>query len=201
KVALGEDLMARDRRALADRMAEIVIAMIDRRAADDLMRHLLVTEPWPAYVLDEPIDAMTFSGGVAEYLYGRETARFGDLGYELAHDLRHALAHRKGGAAVWDPGQGIRATVIGAAQFSVQISGNTITIADPEKLPLQNLPVMACAFQLNDTISPNAIAAGECAAQNHTGPEEDSEPVRRVVPHGGRQRWRRVEALCRWAGR
>ena len=160
KLALGEDLMARDRRALANRMAEIVIAMIDRRAPDDLMRHLLVTEPWPAHVLDEPIDAMTFSGGVAEYLYGRETARFGDLGLSLPMSCGTRSHIASGGAAVWDPGQGIRATVIGAAQFSVQISGNTITIADPQKLPLQNLPVMACAFPLDDS---------RCSRGRHSG--------------------------------
>ena len=89
---------------------------------------------------------MTFSGGVAEYLYKRENRRFGDLGSDLAEELRHALAHRRDLPPVWDPGQGIRATVIGAAQFSVQISGNTILIADPDKLPLQNLPVLACHF-------------------------------------------------------
>ena len=55
-------------------------------------------------------------------------------------------------------GQGIRATVIGAAQFSVQISGNTILIADPDKLPLQNLPVLSCSFALDDVIAPDAVA-------------------------------------------
>ncbi len=55
-------------------------------------------------------------------------------------------AHRRDLPPVWDPGQGIRATVIGAAQFSVQISGNTIAISEPDELPLQNLPVMACDF-------------------------------------------------------
>jgi ethanolamine utilization protein EutA len=197
KLKLGEDLMARDRRALADRMAEIVVAMIDRRAPDDLMRHLLVTEPWPAHVLDEPIDAMTFSGGVAEYLYGRETSRFGDLGHELAHELRHALAHRKGGAAVWDPGQGIRATVIGAAQFSVQISGNTITIADPEKLPLQNLPVMACGFSLGDQVSPDAVAAGVREALKHSDREDGSGPMALAFPWRGDPLHARLHAVAR----
>ena len=55
------------------------------------------------------IDAMTFSGGVAEYLYKRN-ARFGDIGSDLAEELRHALAHRRDLPPVWDPGQGIRAT-------------------------------------------------------------------------------------------
>ncbi len=33
---------------------------------------LLVTDPWPAALANKGIDALTFSGGVAEYLYKRE---------------------------------------------------------------------------------------------------------------------------------
>src|SRR5437763_1133249 len=34
------------------------------------------------------IDEVTFSGGVSEYIYGRETAAFGDLGMLLAQEIR-----------------------------------------------------------------------------------------------------------------
>ena len=60
------------------------------------------------------------------------------------------LARRKDLPPVWDPGQGIRATVIGAAQFSVQVSGNTILITKPDDLPIQNLPVVACTLRHAD---------------------------------------------------
>ena len=125
---------------------------------------------------------MTFSGGVAEYLYKRETRGFGDLGSDLAEELRHALAHRRDLPPVWDPGQGIRATVIGAAQFSVQISGNTILIADPDKLPLQNLPVLSCSFALDDVIAPDAVAAAVRGALARADFEEGESPVALVVP-------------------
>jgi ethanolamine utilization protein EutA len=196
KLALGEELTGQDRHSLANRMAELVVAMIDRRMPDGLMRRLLVTEPWPAHVIAEPIDAMTFSGGVAEYLYGRETASFGDLGHDLAHELRHLLAHRRGGAAVWDPGQGIRATVIGAAQFSVQISGNTITIADPGKLPLQNLPVMACTFALDERVFPERVAAGIREAIKHADREDGSGPVAIAFPWRGEPLHARLHAVA-----
>ena len=138
----------------------MIMGLIDLRQPGELARALLVTEAWPAALANKGIDAMTFSGGVAEYLYKRETRSFGDLGSDLAEELRHALAHRRDLPPVWDPGQGIRATVIGAAQFSVQISGNTILIADPDKLPLQNLPVLTCNFSLGDEVNPDAIADG-----------------------------------------
>jgi ethanolamine utilization protein EutA len=40
-----------------------------------------------------------------------------------------------------DPGQRIRATVIGASQFTVQVSGKTIYLPDPYVLPVRNVPV------------------------------------------------------------
>jgi ethanolamine utilization protein EutA len=154
----GDRLDPADRARLVTRMTELIIAGINREWPDALAAKLLVTEPWPQHLRSAPIDAITFSGGVAEYLYGRETTRYDDLGYDLAHELRHALAHKRIASAIWDPGQGIRATVIGAAQFSVQTSGNTIMITDRKLLPLHNLPVLPCRFDLSDDIDAHAIA-------------------------------------------
>ena len=41
-----------------------------------------------------------------------------------------------------DPGQRIRATVIGASQFTVQVSGKTIYLPRPGLLPVHNVPVV-----------------------------------------------------------
>jgi ethanolamine utilization protein EutA len=176
-LAPGKPLAAEDRKRIATRMARMVMGLIDLRQPGELARSLLVTDPWPAALANKGIDAMTFSGGVAEYLYKRESRGFGDLGSDLAEALRHALAHRRDMPPVWDPGQGIRATVIGAAQFSVQISGNTILIADPDKLPLQNLPVLACNFTLGDDIAADAIAQGVRGALARVDFEEGESPV------------------------
>jgi ethanolamine utilization protein EutA len=137
----------------------------------------LVTEPWPAGAADHGLDALTFSGGVAEYLYKREARRFGDLGFDLAHELSHMLAHRRDLPPVWDPGQGIRATAIGAAQFSVQISGNTIAITRPHELPLQNLPVLALSLDLGADIDAGAVTAACRAALEQADIVEGAGPV------------------------
>ena len=155
-----------------------------------------MTEPWPAALANKGIDAMTFSGGVAEYLFKRESRRFGDLGFDLAEELRHALAHRRDLPPVWDPGQGIRATVIGAAQFSVQISGNTILIADPDKLPLQNLPVLACNFALADEIAADAVAAAVRGALARADFEEGESPVALSFPWRGDPSHARLHAVA-----
>jgi ethanolamine utilization protein EutA len=74
------------------------------------------------------------------------------------HALAHEIADHGLGAPVWDPGQGIRATVTGAAQFTAQVSGNTIFVSDPDMLPLRNLPVLACSFGAADDLDPAHVA-------------------------------------------
>src|SRR5437870_5276021 len=88
ELALGMTPMPADRRRIAARMARMVMGPIDLRQPGELARSLLVTEAWPAELANRRIDAITFSGGVSEYLYKRETRGFGDLGLELAEELR-----------------------------------------------------------------------------------------------------------------
>ncbi|MPZ55424.1 MAG: reactivating factor for ethanolamine ammonia lyase [Rhizobiales bacterium] len=192
----GGTLSHRDRHDLADRMTDLIVAMIERRPPDALAASLLVTDPVPEAMRDIPIDAVTFSGGVAEYLYGREQARYGDLGSDLAHSLRHAIADKRVSLPVWDAGQGIRATVIGAAQFSVQVSGNTIAVTDPAKLPLQNLPVIACAFDLAGAIDADAVAATVRRALEQCDIEEGAGAVALAFPWHGDPLHRRMHAVA-----
>jgi len=196
ELTLGEPLKPEDRARIVTRMVRMIMGMIDLRAPGELARRLLVTDPWPAQLANKGIDALTFSGGVAEYLYKRETRRFGDLGEELAHELAHALAHRRDLPPVWDPGQGIRATVIGAAQFSVQTSGNTIAISRPDELPLQNLPVIACDVALAEAIDPDAVSAAVRAAMTLIDIEEGASPVALAFPWSGDPSYARLSALA-----
>ena len=195
-LSLGQPLAAADRERIIARMVRLIMRMIDRRAPDELSQRLLVTDAWPPDLANKGIDALTFSGGVAEYLYKREKRSFGDLGFDLAHALAHMLAQRRDLPPVWDPGQGIRATVIGAAQFSVQISGNTITISEPDQLPLQNLPVMACDFNLADSVDAEAIATSVRDVIARSDVEEGSSPVALAFPWRGDPSHARLHALA-----
>ena len=99
-------------------------------------------------LLTAPLDhrnrphAVTFSGGVAEYIFGRETRGFGDSAQPLAACIRDAFDRGRLDAPMMDPGQGIRATVIGASQFTVQLSGKTIHLSERAELPVRNVPVL-----------------------------------------------------------
>jgi ethanolamine utilization protein EutA len=192
----GHPLSSPDRKRMAERMARLIMGLIDLRQPGHLARRLLVTEPWPAEFANKSIDAITFSGGVAEYLYRRESRRFGDLGFDLAEEMRHALVRRRDLPPIWDPGQGIRATVIGAAQFSVQISGNTILITDPGKLPLQNLPVLACGFTLDEEIAPDAVARAVHSALIRADAKDGESPIALAFPWRGDPSHARLHALA-----
>jgi ethanolamine utilization protein EutA len=81
---------------------------------------------------------ITLSGGVSEYASGHERGDHDDLGRELAAAL---LTMRSSLPAPLEvASDGIRATVIGASQFTVQVSGSTIGIE--ARLPLRNVPVV-----------------------------------------------------------
>lgn len=87
---------------------------------------------------------ITLSGGVSEYISGRERTEHDDLGRDLAAAL---LAVRdKLPAPLEIATDGIRATVIGASQFTVQVSGSTIGLGAP--LPLRNVPVVRLGAEI-----------------------------------------------------
>src|SRR5215208_6864520 len=195
-LSLGQLLAVQDRERIITRMVRLIMRAIDRRAPDELSQRLLVTDPWPSELAIKGIDALTFSGGVAEYLYKREKRSFGDLGFDLAHELSHMLTQRRDLPPVWDPGQGIRATVIGAAQFSVQISGNTITISNPDQLPLQNLPVIACHLGLAERVDADAVASTARSALAQSDIEEGSSPVALAFPWHGDPSHARLHPLA-----
>jgi ethanolamine utilization protein EutA len=129
-----EAIRGRIVRRLADAAADIIL----NAPLDLLARSLMLTEPLPREAAPA---ALTLSGGVAEYIFGHEADAFGDIAKPLAQTLARELAARSGLPLI-DPGQRIRATVIGASQFTVQVSGKTIYLPDPYVLPVRNIPVV-----------------------------------------------------------
>jgi ethanolamine utilization protein EutA len=111
------------------------------------------------------IDGVMFSGGVAEYIYGRESRDFGDLGRRLGAALRRKL---EAGELPWPwlpAKECIRATALGASEFSVQLSGNTIYISNHVALlPRRNLQVLKPPCEFPAVIDPQRVAQ---AIQRH----------------------------------
>ncbi|HLH94130.1 MAG TPA: ethanolamine ammonia-lyase reactivating factor EutA [Xanthobacteraceae bacterium] len=141
------------RRAIAHRLATIAVDHIVGSPLDALGRALELTEPLARTTAPE---FLTFSGGVAEYIFGRETAEYGDIAQLLATEIVGQLRARLS-IPVIEPAERIRATVIGASQFTVQVSGKTIYLSDPSVLPVHNVPVVHLGLSLSDQIDVDQI--------------------------------------------
>jgi ethanolamine utilization protein EutA len=143
-----------------------------------------------------PVATVTFSGGVSEYVYGWESGHFGDLGSLLAAEIRNRAA--TAGMQIAQPAQGIRATVIGASQYTSQVSGSTIFVSPLDVLPLRNLPVIAPAFALDgEAIDSAAIAGAVRTALLHLDLTESESPVAVFAPWAGSATFHRLDAFCR----
>ncbi|MGH8724476.1 MAG: ethanolamine ammonia-lyase reactivating factor EutA, partial [Burkholderiales bacterium] len=108
------------------------------------------------------ISGVMFSGGVGEYVYGREQRDFGDLGRRLGLALGKRLDRLP--AKLLPAGECIRATALGASEYSVQLSGNTVYVSEPgELLPRKNLQVLQPPVGLEGAIDPAQLAAAIAA--------------------------------------
>ncbi len=142
------------------------------------------------------IDQVSCSGGVAEYLYGGNIKTFGDLGLLLAKEVR-ARIDRSGMQSV-RPEARIRATVIGASQYTTQVSGSTIYVSPLEALPLRNVPVIAPDLALDEeTIDSAGIAAAVRAVLQRLELAEADMAVALFVPWRGSATFHRLDAFCR----
>ena len=143
------------RQKIARRLTNIVVDFIRNGAKDRLGMSLQLTEN-----LSRPVQptAMTFSGGVSEYLLHNEHKDYGDIAKILADELEQQL-DKTSDLPIWDPGQGIRATVIGASQFTVQVSGKTIYLSDDRVLPVHNVPVVHVAMDLSGAIDNKQVTS------------------------------------------
>jgi ethanolamine utilization protein EutA len=146
-----------DMQKVADVMADTLVSAITARPLPHDVKHLYLTDP----IADlGRIDGIMFSGGVAEYIYGREERDFGDMGPRLGRAIRLRIEN---GAFLWPvlpAGECIRATALGASEYSVQLSGNTSYISAPGTLlPRRNLQVLQPPFEAGDTIDSQKLAA------------------------------------------
>ncbi len=170
----GDSASEADLQKVADGMADTLVAAVTARPLPRDVAHLYLTDP----IADlGRIDGVMFSGGVAEYVYAREAHDFGDLGAKLGRAIRARIDN---GAFPWPvlpAGECIRATALGASEYSVQLSGNTSTISAPGALlPRRNLQVLQPPFVCGETIDAEELAQairGHIAAFDLAGSDRE----------------------------
>ncbi len=186
---LGETISERDRLRLIDALAEAVLTVIGGQRPEGLARELLLTGPLERVA--EP-HVITFTGGVSEYIFGRERRSFGDIAQPLAARMAAALSSS---GKLRDPGQGIRATVIGASQFTVQLSGKTIHLSPHARLPVRNVPVVFPALDLHRPFDAGTVAAAVRQALEKIELQEN-QPVALGIRWRGEPYYRRLRELA-----
>ena len=153
---IGDKVVSEDLDKVADVMAATLIdALVIRPIPRDIEKFYL-TDPINEW---GRIDGVMFSGGVAEYVYAREDRDFGDMGLRLGHAIARRLAVGDLPWPLLPAGECIRATALGASEYSVQLSGNTCYISDHgELLPRRNLQVIQPPY-----VCPEEIVAEDVA--------------------------------------
>ena len=141
---------------VAASMADLLVAALTQRPLPHALEPFYLTDPIADF---GRIDGIMFSGGVGEYVYGREDRDFGDMGRRLGRAIR---ARIDAGALPWPllpAGECIRATALGASEYSVQLSGNTSYISKPgELLPRRNLQVLQPSYVCEESIDADKLA-------------------------------------------
>jgi ethanolamine utilization protein EutA len=188
----GAQLAPDAARALAARMADCLFEAMDGGSPMCGGRTLLRLDPLSRR---SAVEQLTFSGGVAEYLYGHEAQTYGDLGALLAQEIR--IRAERWGPKLERASEGIRATVIGASQYTTQVSGSTIYVSTLTMLPLRNVPVIAPSFALDaDEIDSGAVAAEIQALLKRLDLGDAGTPVAVFVPWRGSATFQRLHAFC-----
>lgn len=92
---------------------------------------------------DNPLEYVSFSGGVADLIYedySGDEFKYGDIGIVLGKEIRKAF--QTAGVKFVKVGETIGATVVGAGNYTTEISGSTITYTNDDILPIKNIPVI-----------------------------------------------------------
>jgi ethanolamine utilization protein EutA len=156
RVELGARLTSKLRGQLAAKMADILFDVLSGGDMDPLTQSLMLTDGLHGHKMTA-VDHVVFSGGVSEYVYGHTTESYGDLGPELGREVRQRCDQFLPRGTVVEPTEGIRATVIGAGEYTLQASGSTSYIFKTDVLPVRGIQVAhAC---VNKEQSPRDLRA------------------------------------------
>lgn len=140
-ISEGDCVTFPELKKLTLRLAEMFLELLSLKPLTADTQALFIGHPHRAC----ETQVVSFSGGVAEYIYGHQIIdsfrelEFGDIGPLLGQCIRELMVDHQ--VNLVEPVEKIRATVIGAGNYSMNISGSTIAFSDGA-LPLKNIPVL-----------------------------------------------------------
>ena len=193
KIELGQKIHQDSLRAMVSGMMDKLFAILGPEPISEEVKSLLRLPP---LTYRGEIDSVMFSGGVSEFIYNREKTSFGDLGPLIADEIHRRIPAL--GMLVMEPTARIRATVIGASQYTIQVSGNTIFITPEDAVPVRNVPVVAPEFPLEtDELSKDAVRDATLNALRRLDLQYGRQPVAIAFHWQGSATFFRLRAFSR----
>jgi ethanolamine utilization protein EutA len=191
-VELGQKIPAENLRKMISGMTEKLFTMLKPESINEDIKGLLRLPPLS---YKGEIDCVMFSGGVSEFIYNRAKTSFGDLGPLLAEEVHKRAGDL--GLLVMEPNARIRATVIGASQYTVQVSGNTIFITPEDAVPVRNVAVVAPEFPLNqDDFTKEAVRDALMSALRRLDLLHGRQPLAVAFHWDGSATFFRLQSFC-----
>jgi ethanolamine utilization protein EutA (predicted chaperonin) len=191
-VELGQKPTQENLRKMVAGMTDKLFTMLKPHAVTDDIKGLLRLPPLS---YGGEIDCVMFSGGVSEFIYNRTKTSFGDLGPLIADEIHRRMGNLD--LLVMEPNARIRATVIGASQYTVQVSGNTVFIAPEDAVPLRNIAVVAPELPLEaDDLAKDAVRDATLSALRRLDLQGARQPVALAFHWDGSATFSRLQAFC-----
>jgi ethanolamine utilization protein EutA (predicted chaperonin) len=191
-VDLGQKIPWENLQKLVNGMVDKLLAMLKPKAVTEGIEGLLRLPP---LTYRGEIDCVMFSGGVSEFIYNREKTTFGDLGPLIAQEIHRRMADLD--MLVIEPAARIRATVIGASQYTVQVSGNTVFISPEDAVPVRNIAVVAPEFPLDsDEFTKETVRDATLTALRRLDLTSGRQPAAIAFHWEGSATFFRLQAFC-----
>jgi ethanolamine utilization protein EutA len=191
-VELGQKVPEANLRKMVAGMMDKLFAMLKPESITEDIKALLRLQP---LTYQGEIDCVMFSGGVSEFIYNRAKTSFGDLGPLIAEEVHKRTGDL--GLLVMEPNARIRATVIGASQYTVQVSGNTVFIAPEDAVPVRNIAVVAPELPLDkDDFSKEAVRDAILTALRRLDLLNGRQPAAVAFHWDGSATFFRLQAFC-----
>lgn len=147
-VSIGDILTSENAENICREMTEVIEQSAGLRKTDSRLELMITNHGMKSGIVP---DIITFSGGVADCMgySGEKRFPYGDIGVFLGHAVAASplLTERMSETAE----ETIRATVIGAGNFSMEVSGSTIEYTFGS-LPIKSIPVSRIKLETAEDI-------------------------------------------------
>ncbi|MGL5379446.1 ethanolamine ammonia-lyase reactivating factor EutA, partial [Clostridium sp.] len=144
-ISLGDKATVNSLKPIVREMVTLLEESVGVKPKSNLF-NIIVTNK--SIELNEEIKCISFSGGVADYIYYDgiidDYFKYGDIGILLGQEIKSSNLCTS--LKLIKSVETIRATVVGAGSHTTEISGSTITYTQ-ENFPIKNLPVLKLSYE------------------------------------------------------